>query len=1669
MPSEVILDVDVRLDKIDRQLKSVFSRPHEINAILSPTAVNKLRGQLDYVFNRSSIRLTNIDIAGSVSRGIKSGLQSSLNKTPLYINKVALGRGAAASLRASIQQAIGGITIGGGRNLGVGGPLGVGGTRGGGGNRGGGGGGLPLGRISGDVSEFSKSIDAAAARVTAFGGIAGSIYLVANAFKELVTSTLDVDKALREINVLLNLTDKDLSSFGGNLFDISRKTATGFDVVSKAALEFSRQGLSVNDTLAATQAALNLTRLSGLDSAKAVDALTTAYNSFNKEGLTRAEITDRLAAVDAVAATSAGGLAEGIGRVGSTAADAGVQFNQLLGLIAAGKQITGRSESVVGNALKTVFTRLERNKVRDVLGDVIDLQDSDGGVEVLQKIADKYDTLSRSQKSFIGESVAGVFQINQFKAIMSDLNNEVGVYNTSMKAAANSTGIADARVAELTKSTADLAQIAGTNLQQAFANIGKIGFAGPGRKFLSNFNDYGKEIGESFQNVESGQGTIGEKIGVSIGQGVIRGIASVITGPGGILLTTVAGAFLLKILSLSKANLKELLGTNRVIAEQGILEKQIISYLQKKPALQDAITSKQKTELGVMREIYNETLKLMRLDAERAKIAKNIASQGITKGLRAGNTDLGFGIVPKQSRFAKFKNSIGQPFKDPINLAFGASIAAESIASAIPTDTKGARGAGALVSGIGKIGSSAFIGSLFGPVGTAVGAAAGALFAVPDIVDAFTSNMADFDKAADKSAKAFTEFDALANSLLQLQSNYDDLADKVKDGTVSTVVLAQAQLKLAAEIVKLPDDLKEKYNKASDFAGKLAVIQEGRQRIGAQENIDAVTKSFNKIFEDLRGTSGSPTAAGFFDFIKNLPAIIGGATTGDFNVQDRIRERGIDAAEKGLNDFVKNLVSDSNLIPSQINDLANNMHDWNDLLKIFNQSQSSQLGELNDVLKKSPFIQGLILGEIQESAKNLNKINKDLKKAQEEAKDKPSFDQATATFDKLVASIKNFDNLMDLIVSNQFKNLGAENQFNSSVLKSRAGQASSLGYGRFGDDLNAQAGLQENVNNSTLQAAQIQSELFQTIRDSIKNGFGDVSKAEGIVGKSSEKVDIKYYLLDAINNIFAGEGSLSSKQKDVSKLLTDQYGVSEKARIEIEKLNESVSNLFDVNKEKLAQNQKELEQINKKLALDTLNANIDRLIKAAENAFGGISNFTKPGDNPLFKQLKESLGAITGGANFGDQQRGRFGALQALTGIAGQPFLSDTNPDLQKTVQAYTTQLEDQFSSLTRPKKNGKKGILQDVLDPQTIKELRDSIKEQGGLQNIAQTQIFKSLGVTSGGLFDKQIKKFQNGAIQSMPDQLLDALTKATPMAENDTTVAIIKQTEIIKPKLDTIIKLLGGQPTSAGLTSASVSTSPAVQSNSATVAKAISTPAVQPKGTSINEEQYQALRDYYDVSGLHRDQDYNQLASIPPEVMSKIQAGIDQYKHFSGLEEEDLDKSKIAQLIDTIPRTGSRVNQGLDYPSTYSGIISRQSASSLDPQLLQKQNQERELRRYNDVGYQRSLMAHEGAEGAYNTIRNAGGTPNPQLFKSMVDTLGRIEENTRLTDKQQAALDAINGININIPISVDVNQTDANTLAQTIQTLAIQAAKDLYGDRVQVLERKTNTIPPPPSAASK
>jgi TP901 family phage tail tape measure protein len=508
-------------------------------------------------------------------------------------------------------------------------------------------GGQPLGKITGQVSEFNKSLDAANARVVAFGASATVLFGLNKAFEALVTSTIEVQKSLADINVILNISDKQINQFGSSLFNVAKNTGQSFQEVAKAATEFSRQGLGVEETLKRTSEALILSRLSGLDTVKSVEALTAAVNSFASQSVTATQIVNKFATVDAAFAVSSADLAEAISRVGSSASQSGVQLDELIGLVTSAQQTTARGGAVIGNSFKTIFTRLQRGKVVDLLGSLgIETTNATGElrstIDLLKDLGKVYDTLGSQQQASVAEAVGGVFQINILKAALADLGKEYSVYNNAVQISSTATNEAITRNDQLNKTLAAQINALKQNATQFAAKSGESLF-GPA---LENLVGGGNSLLESLNNVDS------ESVGGKIGNGILKGIGDIIAGPG----LALIGGVLLKLFGdfakFSAGSVKELLGLNTAANQQQGIQSSISAILAKNPQLYQqmasgALSVNQASQV-LLTVLQQQTAQMQQQSALTSQISKNLFGAGVRvpKGSQTAVTTKAAGYIP---------------------------------------------------------------------------------------------------------------------------------------------------------------------------------------------------------------------------------------------------------------------------------------------------------------------------------------------------------------------------------------------------------------------------------------------------------------------------------------------------------------------------------------------------------------------------------------------------------------------------------------------------------------------------------------------------------------------------------------------------------------------------------------------------------------------------------------------------------------------------------------------------------------------------------------------------------------------------------------------------------------------------------------------------------------
>lgn len=264
--------------------------------------------------------------------------------------------------------------------------------------------------------------------------------------REMVSTIHEVDDALTDLKMATGVSDTQAQSLMDTYSQMGKELkATGVDI-AKSSTEWLKQGKSIAEAQKLTEDSIILSKVGDLTSEESTKYLTSAMKGFKIEAEDALGIVDQLSAVDMASATDVGGLAEAMSKTAVTAQDAGIEMQRLIGYIATVGEVTQADMGSVGNAFKTIFTRMsdikagkfkliDEDGTTETLSDVeqtlanvgIDLRKTvteynDYG-DVLDNLAAKWDSLSQVQQNALAKAFAGTRQAEVFRSLMSNYEN----------------------------------------------------------------------------------------------------------------------------------------------------------------------------------------------------------------------------------------------------------------------------------------------------------------------------------------------------------------------------------------------------------------------------------------------------------------------------------------------------------------------------------------------------------------------------------------------------------------------------------------------------------------------------------------------------------------------------------------------------------------------------------------------------------------------------------------------------------------------------------------------------------------------------------------------------------------------------------------------------------------------------------------------------------------------------------------------------------------------------------------------------------------------------------------------------------------------------------------------------------------------------------------------
>lgn len=309
------------------------------------------------------------------------------------------------------------------------------------------------------LSNISAGFADATARIINYTSVYRAMWFAISKFKQSIQTAEELNKAFTSIQLVTLGTAEATQKLRKEYADLAHEMSATVTDVAEGADAWLRQGKSAEEATQLIRASMVMSRIGVIKSAEATEYLTSVLNGYNMETQDVMHVVDAMSQVDIESASSIDDLAIALQRSTATAQQAGVSFERLLGYVAAVRETTQRSASVIGEAMKSIFSRMGSvkagtflsedleseysdittyvNDVEKVLSKVgIRLRDTNkdfrDAQDILDEVAKGWETYDDLTKQALATAIAGTRQRENFLALMQSYDKALALENSAL-------------------------------------------------------------------------------------------------------------------------------------------------------------------------------------------------------------------------------------------------------------------------------------------------------------------------------------------------------------------------------------------------------------------------------------------------------------------------------------------------------------------------------------------------------------------------------------------------------------------------------------------------------------------------------------------------------------------------------------------------------------------------------------------------------------------------------------------------------------------------------------------------------------------------------------------------------------------------------------------------------------------------------------------------------------------------------------------------------------------------------------------------------------------------------------------------------------------------------------------------------------------------------------
>lgn len=247
-----------------------------------------------------------------------------------------------------------------------------------------------------------------------------------------------LNKSLNDIRIVTGQSTDEMAQFADKANKAAKSLSASTLAYTKASLIYYQQGLSNEEVAARTNTTIKMSNVTGESADQVSSYMTAIWNNFAKGSQNLDYFADVITALGAATAASSEEIANGLEKFASIGETVGLSYEYATAALTTIIDKTRQSEDVVGNALKTIFARIQGlqqgetqddgvtlNKYSKALENVgIQVLESNGELKemdaILDELGERWTTLGNAEKVALAQTVGGVRQYSQLISLMDN-------------------------------------------------------------------------------------------------------------------------------------------------------------------------------------------------------------------------------------------------------------------------------------------------------------------------------------------------------------------------------------------------------------------------------------------------------------------------------------------------------------------------------------------------------------------------------------------------------------------------------------------------------------------------------------------------------------------------------------------------------------------------------------------------------------------------------------------------------------------------------------------------------------------------------------------------------------------------------------------------------------------------------------------------------------------------------------------------------------------------------------------------------------------------------------------------------------------------------------------------------------------------------------------------